>query len=90
MRYPSHEQRGVPSQRGMSFVRNYLKATKACDFFVPGTIRFQVIYVFVMMEVGIRRIVHFNVSSNPASAQVMLVRWKQLWLFHKKKKGSIK
>jgi hypothetical protein len=37
----------------------------ACDFFVTVTARFQVLYVFVIMEVGCRRITHFNVTAHP-------------------------
>jgi hypothetical protein len=34
----------------------------ACDFFVSVTVRFYILYVFVMMKVGSRRLVHFNVT----------------------------
>jgi hypothetical protein len=30
----------------------------ACDFFVSVTVRFHILYVFVMMEIGSRRLVH--------------------------------
>ena len=52
----------------MTFVRNHAKGMLACDFFVSVTVRFQIIYVFVMMEVGSRRLVHFNVTSHPTAA----------------------
>ena len=58
----------VPSQRWMTFVRNHAKGMLACDFFVSITVRFQFIYVFVVMEVGTRRLVHFNVTSHPTAA----------------------
>jgi hypothetical protein len=58
----------VPSQRWMTFVRNHAKGILACDFFVSVTVRFHIIYVFVMMEVGSRRLVHFNVTSHPTAA----------------------
>jgi putative transposase len=44
----------VPSQRWMTFVRNHVQGMLACDFFVSVTVRFHIIYVFVMMEVGSR------------------------------------
>jgi putative transposase len=52
----------------MTFVRNYAKGMLVCDFFVSVSVRFQFIYVFVMMEVGSRRLVHFNVTSHPTAA----------------------
>jgi putative transposase len=58
----------VPSQRWMTFVRNHAKAMVACDFFIAVTARFRVIYVFLIMEVGTRRLVHFNVTSHPTAA----------------------
>jgi hypothetical protein len=42
----------------------------ACDFFVAVTARFQVLYVFVIMEVGCRRITHFNGTTHPDAAAV--------------------
>jgi putative transposase len=59
--------RAVPSQRWMTFVRNHAKAILACDFFVCVTVRFRVVYVFLIMEVGSRRLVHFNVTSHPTA-----------------------
>jgi putative transposase len=59
-RYPS-------SQRWMTFVRNHAHAVLACDFFVTVTASFRVLYVFVIMEVGTRRIIHFNVTAHPTA-----------------------
>jgi len=58
----------VPSQRWMTFVRNHAQAMLASDFFVVVTARFRVLYVFVIMEVGTRKIAHFNVTDHPAAA----------------------
>jgi len=60
-------QRGPSSQRWMTFVRNHAQGILACDFFVAVTARFQVLYVFVIMEVGRRRITHFNVTASPTA-----------------------
>src|SRR5271167_746504 len=57
----------VPSQRWMTFVRNHAQAILACDFFVVVTARFRILYVFVIMEVGSRRIAHFNVTDHPTA-----------------------
>jgi putative transposase len=53
----------VPSQRWMTFVRNHTKAIIAADFFVVVTATFRLIYVFLIMEIETRRILHFNARS---------------------------
>jgi putative transposase len=40
----------------------------ACNFFVSVTVHFQIIYIFVMIEVDSQRLMHFNSTSHPASA----------------------
>jgi transposase InsO family protein len=55
------------SQKWSTFVRNHARAVLACDFFVAVTATFQVIYVFVVMEVGTRRIVQWNVTAHPTA-----------------------
>ena len=56
-----------PPQRWKSFVRNHAKAIVACDFFVAATATFRLVYVFVITEVGSRRILHFNVTQHPTA-----------------------
>jgi putative transposase len=51
----------------MTFVRNHAQGILACDFFVSVTASFRVLYVFVIMEVGTRRIAHFNVTARPTA-----------------------
>jgi len=60
--------RGHSSQRWMTFVRNHGKTIVACDFAVAVTVRFRILYVFVVMEVGSRRILHVNVTPHPTSS----------------------
>ena len=57
----------VPSQRWMTFVRNHARGMLASDFLVVVTAHFRVLYVFVVMEVGTRKIVHFNVTDHPTA-----------------------
>jgi transposase InsO family protein len=59
---------GEPNQRWMTFVRNHTKATIATDFFVVVTAAFRLVYVFVIMELDTRRILHFNVTRHPTAA----------------------
>ena len=58
---------GRQSQRWATFVRNHAQALLACDFFIVVTARFHVVYVFVVLEVGTRRIVHWNVTAHPTA-----------------------
>jgi len=64
---PPESQRRPSSQRRMTFVRNHAQTMLACDFFVAVTVRFRVLYVFVIMEVGCRRIIHINVTAHPTA-----------------------
>ena len=59
--------RGSSSQRWSTFVRNHANAIVACDFFVSVTANFRILYVFVAMEVGSRRIMHCNVTQHPTA-----------------------
>jgi transposase InsO family protein len=60
-------QRGPSSQRWVTFVRNHAQAILACDFFLTVTASFRLLYVFVIMELGSRRIAHFNVTAHSTS-----------------------
>ena len=50
-----------------AFVGNHAQGILACDFFVTVTASFRVLYVFVIMEVGTRRMAHFNVTAHPTA-----------------------
>jgi putative transposase len=58
---------GRPSQRWATFVRNHAHGVLACDFFITVTARFRILCVFVVLEVGTRRIVHWNVTEHPTA-----------------------
>ncbi|MEP6871945.1 MAG: helix-turn-helix domain-containing protein, partial [Anaerolineaceae bacterium] len=49
--------RGPKDQRWSTFVRNHANGIVACDFLISVTASFRVMYVFVAMEIGSRRIV---------------------------------
>jgi putative transposase len=59
--------RGSSGQRWSTFVRNHATAVAACDFFISVTASFRVLYVFVAMDVGSRRILHCNVTEHPTA-----------------------
>ena len=48
-----------------TFLRNYAEAIIACDFFVAVSATFRLLYVFVVIHHGSRRLAHFNVTSHP-------------------------
>jgi transposase InsO family protein len=56
-----------PRQRWLTFVRNHAPVIVACDFFVVITATFRTLYVFVIMDLGTRRILHCNVTSHPTA-----------------------
>jgi len=58
-------------QSWATFVRNHAQETLACDFLTVWTAGFRVVYVFVIMEIGSRRILHVNVTSSPSVAWVI-------------------
>jgi putative transposase len=58
---------GRPAQRWATFVRNHAHAVLACDFFTAITVHFRILYVFVVLDVGTRRIVHWNVTAHPTA-----------------------
>jgi transposase InsO family protein len=60
---------GVPrgDQRWSTFLKNHAKAIVACDFFIAVTATFRLLYVFVVIEHGTRRLAHVNVTANPTA-----------------------
>ena len=59
--------RRASNQRWATFVRNHAKGIVACDFMVSVTASMRVLYVFVAMEIGSRRILHTNVTAHPTA-----------------------
>ena len=72
-KYMPREPRGEPrgDQRWATFVRNHAKAIVACDFCVTVTATFRLLYVFVVMEHGSRRLLHCNVTRHPSAEWTM-------------------
>ena len=59
-----------PSQGWGTFLKNQGPAIWACDFCVQHTVRFTALYIFVVMELGSRKVVHVNVTEHPTLAWV--------------------
>ena len=63
-----HRHRPKPSsQTWRTFIRNHMPETVAVDFLVVPTIRFRILFVFVILCHHQRRVIHFNVTSNPTA-----------------------
>jgi transposase InsO family protein len=66
-RLPDPERR----ERWMTFLRNHKDAIAAMGFFVVPTVSFQLFYVWFVMDHGRRRLIHFNVTTNPSARWVI-------------------
>jgi putative transposase len=53
------------SQAWRSFLKNQAKAMWSCDFFVQQTVVFRVLYIFVVMELANRKVIHLHVIDHP-------------------------
>jgi transposase InsO family protein len=58
-------------QRWLTFVRNHRDLIAAMDFFVVPTVHFHLLYVWFAIDHGRRRILHCNVTANPAALWVI-------------------
>jgi putative transposase len=54
-------------QRWITFLRNHRDVIAAMDFFVVPTVRFHLLYVWFAIDHERRRVLHFNVTTNPAA-----------------------
>ena len=61
------KRRGRPTQDWKTFIRNHLDETIAIDFLTVPTVLFRNLYVFVILSLDRRRIIHFNVTSHPTA-----------------------
>ncbi|TWT72844.1 Integrase core domain protein [Posidoniimonas polymericola] len=59
--------RGNPSPGWKTFLANHSKEIAACDFFVVPTATFRLLYCFVILSHDRRRVLHFNVTTNPTA-----------------------
>ena len=59
--------RKPPSQTWRTFLDNHLKTLVSVDFFTVPTIRFQILYVFLVLAHERRRILHFAVTAHPTA-----------------------
>jgi putative transposase len=58
---------GRSTQSWVTFLRTHAGAVLACDFFIVVTATFQRLYVLVILDIGTRRVVHWNLTDHPRS-----------------------
>jgi hypothetical protein len=64
------KRRGPPSQGWRTFLRNHAPDIAAMDLFVVPTIRFDLLYAFVIVRLDRRDLVWINVTGNPTAEWV--------------------
>jgi putative transposase len=64
-RHPAHP--ALRTQAWSTFMRNHAREVLACDFFLTVTARFRLLYVFVVLDVGTRQLLHWNVTEHPTA-----------------------
>src|SRR5450631_3580812 len=62
---PAGQPRG--DQGWSTFLNNHAKAILACDFFIAVTATFRMLYVFLVIEHGSRRLVRVDVTAHPSA-----------------------
>lgn len=67
MRRPVPSQHGPRPQAWRTYVWNHAREVLACDFFVTVTVTFRMVYVFLVLDVGTRGIVHWNATEHPTA-----------------------
>ena len=61
------KRRGRPTQNWTTFLRNHLGEIAAIDFLTVPTVTFRTLYVFVVLSLDRRRVVHINVTYYPSA-----------------------
>jgi hypothetical protein len=59
--------RRPPSQTWRTFLENRVRDIAAIDFFVVPTVRFRLLYCFVVLRHDRRRVTHFSVTAHPTA-----------------------
>jgi putative transposase len=62
---------GEKSQSWLTFLHNHMQVSWAMDFFTVPTLRFQILYVFVVLSHSRRQVVHLGVTAHPTMVWVI-------------------
>jgi hypothetical protein len=65
---PTAPPRRPPSQTWKTFLRTHLAGTIAVDFLTVPTVTFDIVYVFFVLSLERRRVLHVNVTAHPYAA----------------------
>jgi putative transposase len=65
---PPGRPRRPPSQTWRTFLRNHLVGTIAIDFLTVPTVTFDIVYIFFVLSLERRRVLHVNVTTHPHAA----------------------
>ncbi len=68
----------APSRGWNTFLKNHAHDVWACDFLPVIDLIFRTIFVFFIIRLGSRRVVHFGVTRHPTDAWVAQLCWL-LW-----------
>ena len=61
------KRRGPPSQSWKTFICNHTDGIAACDFLVVPTIGFKLLFAFIVMAHGRRKLLHVGVTAHPTA-----------------------
>lgn len=67
LRYMPKGNGRTTGQRWKTFLKNHSRKIISVDFFTVATVNFKIVYVLVFLEHSRRKIIHFNITSNPTS-----------------------
>jgi transposase InsO family protein len=59
--------RKPPSPTWRAFLANHVDELVSLDFFTVSTVRFKVLFVLILLAHDRRRVVHFNITTNPTA-----------------------
>jgi putative transposase len=68
MRKPARRPWRPPSQTWKTFMRNHVAGTIAIDFLTVPTVTFGILYIFIVLSLERRRLLHCNVTAHPYAA----------------------
>ena len=63
-------QRQPPSQTRRTFLQNHVTSMVSVDFFTVPTIRYQILYVFLVLAHDRRRLLGFGVTAHPTAERL--------------------
>ena len=66
-RYTPKDKNNTTGQRWKTFLKNHASEIISIDFFCVPTINFKLLHVLIFLSHGRRKIIHYNITTNPTS-----------------------